>query len=550
MTLLPIVTRELRVAARRRTTYLVRTGAALLVMCLGTWLYLMMRDNPPQDIAEAMFVLLTAAAVFHCLMSGVRSTGDCLSREKREGTLGLLFLTDLKGYDVVLGKLAANSVHSLYGVLAVLPLLAIPMLLGAIAGGEFARMALVVINTLFFSLCLGLCVSALCRSARQAMGLTFLLLLLFTAALPVTAGLLRYHWHLRQAGWLFLPSVGFTYYTAFDQVYRSSPHYAQAFWLSLAVVQGLGWLALGVAALVAPHCWQDRPAGLPLLRWRQRWRLWSYGDPADRQAFRRYLLDRNAYFWLAARARLKPAYVWAAFGLLGCVWAWGLARFRLEDWLNPGTYAMTALALNALLKVWVASEAGRQLAEERQQGAWELLLSTPLGVGEIVHGQFLALRRQFLGPLLLTLALGLVLMFASLSEVQAVEERAACVATYLWAMVILVADLVGMYWTGMWQGLNAADPNRASRGVLLRIIVLPWVAYALVALVLSLPWGTTAPDPGWKFYLGLWVGLGLAADLGFGFWSKAKLLGEFRAAAEQRFTPRPGLLRRLLGRGQ
>ena len=97
MTLLPIVTRELRVAARRGSTYWQRAGAAVGVILIGTWLYLVMESQPPQRLSTYLFGALTAGALFYALLGGVRATADCLSREKREGTLGLLFLTDLKG---------------------------------------------------------------------------------------------------------------------------------------------------------------------------------------------------------------------------------------------------------------------------------------------------------------------------------------------------------------------------------------------------------------------------------------------------------------------
>ena len=168
MTFLPIVARELRVASRKRGTYWVRSGAALAVVILGSWLFLMMSEAPSREIAQALFIALTATAVFYCLLSGVRSTADCLSMEKREGTLGLLFLTDLKGYDVILGKLAATSLSGLYGVLAVVPMLAIPLLMGGVTLGEFGRMALVAVNTLFFSLTAGIFASTVSRSARKA----------------------------------------------------------------------------------------------------------------------------------------------------------------------------------------------------------------------------------------------------------------------------------------------------------------------------------------------------------------------------------------------
>ena len=56
---------------------------------------------------KALYTTLTGFAFGLCLLAGVLLTADCLSEEKREGTLGLLFLTDLKGYDVVLGKFMA-----------------------------------------------------------------------------------------------------------------------------------------------------------------------------------------------------------------------------------------------------------------------------------------------------------------------------------------------------------------------------------------------------------------------------------------------------------
>ena len=142
---------------------------------------------------------------------------------------------------------------------------------------------------------------------------------------------------------------------------------------------------------------------------------WSYGDPEERSAFRRRLLERSAYFWLAARARLGPAYVWAVLGLVACGWVWGLARSG-RDWLDEGTYVLTGLLLNLLIKVWFALEAGRQLAEDRKQGALELLLSTPLTVQDILRGQLLALKRQFQGPVLAVLLVFGLFLIAGASD--------------------------------------------------------------------------------------------------------------------------------------
>ena len=547
MTFLPIVARELRTASRRRSTYWVRSGAALVVMFIATWFFLVTQGQPPNQIAMGIFGILTGGAVLYCLFNGVRSTADCLSEEKREGTLGLLFLTDLKGYDVVLGKLVATSLSGFYGMLAVVPMLALPLLLGGVTPGEFGRMALVAVNTLFFSLAVGICVSALCRSARNAMGLTLLLILLFAAGFPALGAWLGFVVRARQISPAFLlPSPGFAYFMAFDSTYSVVPDARKAFWTSLVLAHALGWVFLVLASFIAPRSWKDRPAGVQRQRWIERWRAWSYGDPAERAGFRRLLLDQNAYFWLAARARLKPACVWAVLALLGAGWAWGLAKYH-RDWLTEFMYFATGVLLNLLIKGWFASETGRQLAADRSQGALELLLSTPLAVSDILRGQFLALKRQFLGPVVLVLTVFFIFMLASTSELSAADDRAAWLLFWGALMFLMVVDLAGLYWVGMWQGLTARNPNRATSAALLRIMVLPCVGFALLSLLVSLLSINREVDLGPKFFLALWVGLGVLTDVGFGVWARHKLLTEFRLAAAQRYAPGAGFWKRLLG---
>src|ERR1043165_4056238 len=99
MIFLPVVERELRVIARRPGTYWMRFAAALVGIGLAAWVWAIARYQP-SGLSLALFYSLSGFALVYCLLSGVFLTSDCLSEEKREGTLGLLFLTDLKGYDI------------------------------------------------------------------------------------------------------------------------------------------------------------------------------------------------------------------------------------------------------------------------------------------------------------------------------------------------------------------------------------------------------------------------------------------------------------------
>ena len=130
MTVLPIVDRELRVAARQRATYWTRLGIASGAIFVGLVVFVLTSGLAPQQTGRHIFTWLAGSLLGYCLAYGRRATADCLSQEKRDGTLGLLFLTDLKGHDVVLGKLVATSLRGFYGLLAVFPVLAVPLLLG------------------------------------------------------------------------------------------------------------------------------------------------------------------------------------------------------------------------------------------------------------------------------------------------------------------------------------------------------------------------------------------------------------------------------------
>lgn len=548
MRFLPIVERELRVASRRRGTYWLRSWVALAVIVVSAWIFLFSLNDPPRAIAKSLFYVLTGGALFFCLLAGLRSTADCLSEEKREGTLGLLFLTDLKGYDVVLGKLVASSLNGFYGLLAILPVMGIPLLLGGVAPGEFARVAVVLVNTLFFSMCLGMFASAMSRSTRKAIGATFLLVLIFTAGFPAWGAWLawKHQWRMVE-NMMFFPSAVYSYGMALDQPFNRIG--LKGFYWSLGVVHALAWIFLGLACLIAPRSWQDRPMSARGQRWRALWQFLSFGNVAERVSFRTRLLNQNAFYWLAARARLKPAWVWVMLAAVACVWTWGALKYH-RDWFNEGIYIATAFLLNSVLKNWLASEAAQQLSEDRKMGTLELLLSTPLTVKEILRGQALALRRQFLAPVAFTLVAELVMMLAGTTENLTGGDRPAWVSFWIAGMFMLVADLVALYWVGMWMGLAAKNPKRALSDTVGRVLAVPWVGFAVfmtLMAVISIR-GNVGPD--WKTFLGVWFALGLVADCGFGAWARHKLLTEFREMATRRYERRASLWRRLFGRGK
>src|SRR6059036_3107293 len=104
----------------------------------------------------------------------------------------------------------------------------------------------------------------------------------------------------------------------------------------------------------------------------------------------------NPIYWLTNRIRLKNWLVWMFLAVVLLLWILGLA-LDSADWTTPGAYIFTGFILHLVLKFWLAGEACRRFCLDRQSDALELLLSTPLGVREILRGQLMSLARQF-GP--------------------------------------------------------------------------------------------------------------------------------------------------------
>ena len=243
MELLPTATRELRLAARRPGTYWIRVGfnALAILVVFGLLSPSFRGVRSPTETGQFLFLALSAAAFLLSLISGAFVTADALSEEKREGTLGLLFLTDLRGHDVVLGKLVGKGLNPFYALIAVLPLLALPMIIGGVTPGEFFRMSLVLLNTMFFSLTLALVISAISVAGRQAWALTMLTLALL-CGLPWALVYLLKTSPLSVALAQFSPAYGWV--TAMDSEYGSK---GSLFWSSLGFIHLLGWASLLVA---------------------------------------------------------------------------------------------------------------------------------------------------------------------------------------------------------------------------------------------------------------------------------------------------------------
>src|SRR5690349_16953905 len=159
MTFFPLLARELSARATTKATYWVRCGIGLIGILICMEAIVLGPLVAPAVAGKLIFNGLVGSA-FLLSCGGCLLTADSLSGELREGTLVLLLLTRVKTVDILLSKLGSIGIAGLWSLLALLPVLAIPILVGGVTGGDAFRKALALMDTLFFALSAGLWASA------------------------------------------------------------------------------------------------------------------------------------------------------------------------------------------------------------------------------------------------------------------------------------------------------------------------------------------------------------------------------------------------------
>ncbi len=527
---IPIVARELSILSRRRATYLARVfivvGAILVLIGASV-------DGVTQVQGRRLFTILSWIALAYSLIGGIIATSDSLSAEKREGTLGLLFLTHLKGRDVVLGKIAASSTSLLYGVFALAPVLAIGFLFGGVSWDEMFRLVIALISSALFALAVGTLISSLSRDERTAMFMSIFLVGVWTLG-P------HYVRYVRSIGvvpgarpfpteWLAASPLR-AFELAFVGPLAVMPPMT-SFLKTIGVLWSIGVGSLAIASFVLPRTLQER---VRTRKWRENFAK----TRSERQRpWRERLLDRSPFAWLAGRDRTRPFAVWFFVLSMFVLFVW---LFRKGAVLNtPDLMAFLAFIIQLVLKIWVLSETCTRCVEDRRSGAYELLLCSPLSLREMARGQAMALRTQFLPPVALLLA-GEFFLARYFSQPSAKWHFGIPAAVF-------VFDLWALYQVARWQALFTNSSTRAWFQTALRILILPWLVYfcyhaaMTIAMVTAAGFGTISPTLPETNFLA-WLCISVAVDLIFGLSARWSFFKKFREIAAARFTAKPGAL--------
>ena len=508
MTSLPIVERELGIASRKLGSWLWRWIIAIVAVGFGgLWLGIAHLQDGLMH-GDVFFTILAWACFVYCLLAGLWTTSDTLTREKTDGTLGLLFLTDLRGYDVVLGKMITASLKSFYGVLAVLPVLALPLLMGGVANNQFWRTAGALLNILIFSLSLGMFFSAVSWSTGRAIFWTLLSLLSITF-LP----LIHLLWSGGTTSALNFVSPGFAMASASAPVIATPVADFSEYWAWQGGGLAVSGTLLALASLIIPYRWRETKLRPQIPKLGKRTDGDSLHPNAESQST---MLDANPAGWLVWRVRsfrtsrllLLVLMVTVGLALLGFV---ALEGAGIDDmWIFMASLIWVG---SFWIRLEVTRHAVTTIHEAKASGALEQILVTPVDERQFRRGHFIAMARFWMWPVIVLASLPIVAALLSLLMTDWIFDEALFGVSIMGLMsgliaVVFFGDLFALYYSGCWFALRSNSYSAAF-----------WKTFGFVYLL---------PTIGSVFLCWLGQFVWLITDIIFIVWPLTSLQGNFR----------------------
>lgn len=401
MKILPVFLRELRAQARQPFTFWLRVLGALLALVAVALLVL----NDAKGSESFAILHLTVLLAIWALVP--LSVADCVSRERRDGTLGLLFLTSLRPRDIALAKAGVHGLRAFALLLAVFPMMAIAFLQGGVGWREV--MLSVSINLSWLALVIGVSVLASSRCKQWSRALLLAQVLTFAVALGAVTFKMLVVICIVNPGALTRLGTSMDSFCVEGLQYVSDAH---GMWSGMAnsrlaspgMVRGL---MLGEAAttvvflLVAASLilragrnisrrWREEPPPIWVQRTSEVLTTPKFGLAFFHRWLRRKL-ERNPIGWLEQRTWSGRVIMWAWTAVVVCVVSAGLGGQNLAV-----DFGHALNTLSWLIVATLAYLAAGSFRRERETGVLELLLVSPLTSQQIIMGRLRGLWGQFL----------------------------------------------------------------------------------------------------------------------------------------------------------
>jgi ABC-type transport system involved in multi-copper enzyme maturation permease subunit len=397
---------------RRTGHYVVRTAyiGFLWVLGLTAWQAIVgwsqvttLADN--SRFGLLLFKLFTEVQLALLLFFAALSAASAITQEKDRRTFILLLMTDLRNYEIVLGKLLGSLLQIVLLLVGMFPVLVLIMLLGGVGGAQVFQATLVLASTAMAAGSVG-CLIALWREKTfQALALTVLVIVLYwcmvqaLGALPVAGVATWQKWldPLRALESVLEPRA-----SAESALVPAYGFAAAMILLSVALV------AWGIARL---RVWN--PSGEPIMQREipdeeeEKDRAKAHAAPgAERAVWANPILWREMRTLAYGRRPLliKIAY----FLVLGLICYYAIAPLWSGQASGQFVAAWGLLPVCILSLLLVSVQAVTAITSERDIRALDLLLVTDLSPNEFIFGKLWGIlyntKEYLLPPIILVAA--------------------------------------------------------------------------------------------------------------------------------------------------
>jgi hypothetical protein len=461
MNVFPILTREWRCLDWQRVFYRQRLGVGATAAAGLVALAVADRFGGGVNVSRMVtFAPLTGIAPFMLFILGLNGASALLATERREGTLGLLLITRLSGWDIVFGKLLQAVVTQGVIFFAAIPALVLPLLAMGSSWRACFLLGLAYGNLLFFSLALGL-LGAVLTEGRSAASWC---LLWFSPVLLYSTPFILFIPSGRSMEWLsalqwFNPCAAVAHASS-----AAAGFQPERFWGYLGATHGVGWLFAGVAGLLLPSANRRQAGRTPSKGW-----SWFSRSKSTSFKSRERLLERNPFLWLNSRDRWASTMVWLWVLLPAAGWSWFIWLTWVLRGLNVTFVFVIAIGLSwaMTLACMVPAHAARQMVEDRLSGVLEVILCAPITPRLIAQGTWMALRRYFLLPVSVIMGVGLILMIGGYATfgfggMFDTEDRTHWLWAWLTGIIFVPPTLWALSWVSLRRALFARNLGEAS----------------------------------------------------------------------------------------
>jgi len=409
----PIFARELVTVPRRRGHHAARAAIAGLLAILGitTWQATVgfSRDATLGETAAFGLLLFQIVAFVQLLLTlffAALSAAGAVAQEKDRRTFVLLLLTDMRDYEIVLGKLLGALLPITIQLLVTAPVLALLLFLGGIDPEQVIQAILVLAASAVAAGSLGGLVALWREKTYQAVALSMLFLVLYVCVTQALSSL--------------GPAIQawFDPFVAMETVLEPPA----GGWSGLAPSYGFVLVMLGWCALLnGIGIWKLRkwnPSGEPIMQRETpdaaetdesvelEKRAKAHAAPgAVRQVWPNPVLWREIRTLAYGR---RPLLVKFAFGLVLAL----ILYFAVSELNRAGgrpafaaAYGLVPVAVLSLLLI--SAQAVTSVTSERDGGCLDILLVTDISPKEFVFGKLLAVayntKEYLIPPLLLAI---------------------------------------------------------------------------------------------------------------------------------------------------